>query len=171
MRIIVSIAFLLSLFSCQSKKTKSNQEIFEEVLDEGIIETAESGMDKKNENTLQFKEGAFRLDVSSNYGDKRVILIDNVSEEQIKEELNKINWGNYHIITLQNKANEIFAISGLLEDDGTTPPGILVEIDKNEGKEIFTLKNEPKSNPDIIKAALLYYNQDRDLMSNFKEGY
>jgi hypothetical protein len=116
--------------------------------------------------TKNFANGQKNLVVFSDYGSKTDTIIENVNEQQIRTEMNKINWNKYHMVYIERNVGEMIGVLGLLKDDGITPPGLTSTWDEN-GK-MLVMKNDPKTPEELTDILIAYLNDDKDLKNKFE---
>ena len=116
--------------------------------------------------THDFSNGQMNLVAYSNYGDKLEKTIYNASERDIEETINSLDWSNFNIVVLERAEWEYLTVSGLLEDDGTTPPGLASTWD--EQKELYVTKEAPETLQDLIELMTRYLNRDASLKSLYE---
>lgn len=116
--------------------------------------------------TKNFQNGQKNLVVFSDYGSKTDTIIENVNEQQIRTEMNKINWNKYHMVYIERNVGEMIGVLGLLKDDGITPPGLTSTWDEN-GK-MLVMKKDPKTPEELTDILISYLNDDKDLKNKFE---
>jgi len=110
--------------------------------------------------TSNFEKGQKNLVVFSDYGSKTDTIIENVSEEQIKTIMDKVDWNNYHMVYLERNVGEMVGVLGLMKDDGITPPGLTSTWD--EDKKMLVVKNDPKTVEELTSILISYLNDSKD---------